>query len=65
MEKYKLDLEDEWKFIQSETHREGFSAKSALRRELVFCMQILLSNIEEEYQKLIYLKTKELYLSLL
>ena len=61
-------LDNEWKFIQSEIHKERPSKKNSIKRELLFTLQILLSKLYDKRQSgiqtEIYKKTKEFYLSL-
>ena len=61
-------LDNEWKFIQSEIHKEIPSKKNRIKRELLFILQILLSKLYDKRQSgiqtTIYKKTKKFYLSL-
>ena len=61
-------LDNEWKFIQSEIHKERPSNKNRIKRELLFTLQLLLPRLynkrESGIQTEIYKKTKEFYLSL-
>ena len=59
-----LNLKDDWIFLQSETHKEKPSTKNLMKRELIFSLQILLPNLKNKKQKVIYQKTKKFYLSL-
>jgi len=56
-----MNLEDEWKFIQRQTHKEKPSKKNLTKREMLFSLQLLLSNINEK-EVIIYRQTKEFYL---
>ena len=65
-----FDLEREWNFVVSETHREKPTAGNLLKRETLFTIENLLSKISEEknrknaFLKEIYLKTKKQYFAM-
>ena len=52
-----MNSDNEWKFIQQEVHAEKPTKKNLLKREVLFCMQILLSRKDVA----IYRKMKEFY----
>ncbi len=54
----------EWKFIQREIHAEKPTRKNAMKREVLFTLQILLPEASNEKDAMIYRKTKEFYLRL-
>jgi hypothetical protein len=60
----KFNINNEWSFIISETHKEKPDKQNYLRRELLFILQTLLPNTTDNFQKLIYIKTKNKYLFL-
>ena len=56
-----MDLDKEWSFIISETHREKPSKRNRVKREMLFALEIMLSkssslNISD------YNRLKEIYL---
>lgn len=55
-------LNKEWEFISSETHKEKANLKNKLKRELLFLLQILLSEYEDEKNRKKKLGRKEIYL---
>lgn len=59
----KINFEQEWSFIQSEIHKEKPNNKNILKRELLFILQILLSNFNS-FNHSVYLKSKKMYLNL-
>ena len=58
-----MNARNEWKFIQEQFHEEPPSKKNAMKREVLFCLQLLLSNMKEK-ETVIYNMTKEFYLNL-
>ncbi len=59
----KIDFDIEWKFIESEIRKEQPNKNNLLKRELLFILQTLLPDISNSFQKKIYLKSKQLYLT--
>lgn len=59
----KVFFEHEWDFIKDETHKEKPTKNNILKRELLFILQILLSNMTC-FNYLVYFKSKKMYLSL-
>lgn len=57
-----MNLENEWKFVREQIHKEKPSKKNTTKRELLFCLQILLSQLKEN-ETMIYNQTKEFYLN--
>ena len=57
-----MNLKNEWKFIQEQVHKEKPSKKNAMKREVLFYLQLLLSNMREK-ETVIYNQTKEFYLN--
>ncbi|MEO8399744.1 MAG: hypothetical protein ABI550_08035 [Ignavibacteriaceae bacterium] len=60
----KLDLNKEWNFVISEIHNEKAKKNNVEKRELLFILQLLLTNSAGNFQKSIYLRTKERFLNL-
>lgn len=58
-----MNLNNEWAFIKDEIHKEKPTKNNLLKRELLFILQILLSNTNA-FSRSIYLKSKNEYLSL-
>lgn len=58
-----LNLENEWIFIKDEVHKEEPNQNNLLKRELLFSLQLLLSNLSNQEDELIYKRTKEFYLN--
>ncbi|MDR3244042.1 MAG: hypothetical protein LBT79_04770 [Elusimicrobiota bacterium] len=52
------NLDKEWKFITTEVHREKPNKRNLLKRNVLFTMQILLT----QRNTYIYSKLKEIYL---
>ena len=59
----KMNLNKEWNFIKNEIHKDKPTKNNLLKRELLFILQILLSNINS-FNRSIYFKSKKRYLSL-
>lgn len=59
----KINFDKEWAFIQDEIHKEKPTKDNLVKRELLFILQILLSNMND-FNYLIYLKSKKSYQSL-
>ena len=59
----KMNLDKEWVFIKDEIHKEKPIKNNILKRELLFILQILLSNTNS-FKRSIYFKSKNRYLSL-
>lgn len=59
----KMNLDKEWAFIKDEIHKEKPIKNNLLKRELLFILQILLSNTNS-FNHSIYFKSKNRYLSL-
>ena len=59
----KINLDKEWIFIKEEIHRIRSIKDNFLKRELLFILQILLSN-PNSFNLSIYFKSKNKYLSL-
>ncbi len=57
-----MNLNEEWVFIKDEIHKEKPTKNNLLKRELLFTLQILLSNINF-LNNSIYFKSKKMYLS--
>lgn len=43
-----INFNQEWEFIQSEIHREKPNRANMVKREILFSLQLLLSNIQNE-----------------
>ena len=59
-----INLQQEWDFVISQTHNK-YKRRDALKRELIFMLQILLSKISVENKNFltnVYLKSKRQYL---
>ena len=59
----KINLDKEWIFIKEEIHKIRSIKDNFLKRELLFILQILLSN-PNSFNLSIYFKSKNKYLSL-
>ena len=65
----KINFKREWKFIQTEVHKERPNKRNQFKRELLFILQVLLSNSADsnsvnDFRVFIYSKTKEKYINL-
>ncbi|MGB9756087.1 MAG: hypothetical protein ACPLXO_04295 [Desulfurella sp.] len=54
-----MKLNKEWEFIKKETHKK-LENKNLIKREVLFCLQILLSKLDIEN----YFSLKKIYLNL-
>jgi len=59
----KINLDEEWSFIKDEVHKEKVTENNSLKRQLLFVLQILLSNNTHGINNTHYLKLKNKYLS--
>lgn len=59
----KINFEHEWNFITNEIHKEKAPFKNVLKRELLFILQNILSNLKSDFDITIYEKSKNFYLN--
>lgn len=59
----KLNLDTEWNFVRTEIHKEKPNKKNILKRELLLFLQVLLGKVSNEFDEMVYKKTKQFYLN--
>jgi hypothetical protein len=52
-----FDFNQEWKFITAEIHNKKYKTDNLIKREILFCLQILLTKMEKKN----YIALKEIY----
>lgn len=61
----KINYDEEWNFIITETHSEKSNKQNKLKRELLLTMQILLPLCRNDFHIMMYKMTKDFYLKYL